>query len=104
MSFRRQLIRKLSRGGSSFFTTRNMGDPTEANKHAECFELATEAYLRQQLIGQRDISFLTEKQLKQQQLPLTPDFLFPDGDLHINGQLVKWIVSAALLSCLPACL
>jgi hypothetical protein len=79
-----------------------MGDTREARAHAENFERATETYLRQQIDvqqqqgqgqGQASISFLTETQLKAQKLPMTPDFLFPDGNVQINGVTVKWIVS-----------
>jgi hypothetical protein len=88
-----------------------MGDAKEANNHAENFERATERYLRQQIDLQtqqqkqgvaelgaghdQGICMMTEAQLKAQGQPMTPDFLFPDGNVAINGTPVAWIVSAA---------
>lgn len=74
-----------------------MGDNEQANIHASNFELATESYIRQQLERLRlDSSVLmTEADLKGQNFPLTPDFVFRDDNIQINGVTVKWIVSNA---------
>jgi hypothetical protein len=99
MSLRRQYIRKLTKGSASFFTSRNMGDAQQANCHAENFERAAEVYLRQQLVllQQDEGSLITEAQLKAKKLPMTPDFLFRDNNVQINGVAIKWIVSVLLL-------
>ena len=96
MSLRRQLIRKITKGSSSFFDTRNMGDSREAQLHAFNFESAVEKYLRNQLamFGERAIHLVTEADLKAKRLPLTPDFFFPDANVRINGFPVNWIVSS----------
>jgi len=93
LSLRRQLIRKVCKGSGSFFNSRNMGDNEQAKIHASNFELATESYIRQQLERLRldSSDLMTEADLKALNLPLTPDFVFRDDNIQINGVTVKWI-------------
>lgn len=102
MSLRRQFIRQLTRGNDSFFNSRNMGDPQQAKQHASNFENVTEKYLRKHLELHYQHEFgtdcvaplMTETEMKSQNLPMTPDFVFRYDNVQINGVPVKWIVSS----------
>lgn len=94
LSFRRQLIRKVAPSGGSFFNDRSMGDPRQAQVHANNFEKLVEAYLRRFIYSQCGEEFnflLTEVQLKAQGMQITPDIVFPERNVQINGATVNWI-------------
>lgn len=85
MSYRRQLIRQLTKSSHEYLGQRNMGSNSGAEDHATRFEVICHSYLRD-----RSIFVMTQDDLKQAGVASTPDFYFPRG-LLINGQLVHWL-------------
>ena len=89
LSLRRQYIRQAARGR---FDSRDMGDNQQAKAHADSFERATELFLRQQCEQQcLSAEILTEEDLKSQGMQLTPDFVFANDGICINGKTVYWL-------------
>lgn len=86
-SLRRQLLREMAlHRRQNFYLRLDMGDPTQANRHAARFERLVEQYLER--LG---LPYLTEEDIRVRGSKNTPDFLLLGKRIIINGVAIRWI-------------